>query len=375
MTPTVAFVLWDGLLFGGAETATIALAAELRAQQVDARIVFVGEAGVYEPSLLRSGVPFASAGFPTGAAVLLRPGRLARVLSDAHPGVVVLPSAGFLARAVRLGGITVPVVAVEHGGLLQTPMRSFHQRIRDRMDRFMGRGCVDAQVAVSDYLLETLQRVSHAPHVVRIHNGVDVTVGEVARAARAERRQADPTVVVGAAGKFMRGKGFEDLIEASGRIRVDTPWRVELAGDGPLRRELEERARVAGVEQGVVFHGWVEDMTSFWAGSDIAVAASNGCVESFGMVAAEAFASGIPALVSRSGGLPEVLGTAGAGESFRPGDVDHLAVLMRRFIEDAALRERSGDAALLRARELSVSRAAREYLSLFRGLIDSEVTA
>jgi len=360
----VSLVLWDGKYFGGAETISIALAREIVAQGHAARVLFVGEPGVYQPVLERAGVDFDALGLPTGASVLLHPRALVSRLESFGSTVAILPSAGFLARATRLGGFRGIVLSVEHGGLLQFAQRGLREKARDTIDRGLGLGCPDAQVAVSNFLLERLLRVPHAAHVEVIHNGVELGAFGRSAAARAERREADQTVVFGIAGKLIRGKGLEDVVAAASLIDTSKPWRVLVAGSGPLESTLVDEARACGVEDRLEFLGWIDDMPSFWAQCDVAIAASNSSVESFGMTVAEAFASGIPALVSRSGALTEVLGDSGAGASFDAGDTAALSRLMTSFVEDDAVRATASEAATVRAKEFSIETTARGYLRL-----------
>lgn len=365
----VAFVLWDGAFFGGAETATIALCKQLSSEGHVATVVFVGEAGVYVPVLQRAGVPHVSLQLERGSHVLRHPRRFAQAVRSCGPDASVIPTAGFMARSLRLGGYTRPIVAVEHGGLLQYAGRTPRQKARDVVDRGLGLGCVDAQVAVSNFLRDHLERVPHAPLVRVIYNGVDVhSIRPRAEQLRARRRETDSTVVIGSAGKLMRGKGFPDVLDAAGQMHTKSDWCLRIAGQGELLGDLQDQARSLGIEGRVEFVGWVDDMTAFWAGCDVAVAASNGCVESFGMTVAEAFASGIPAVVSESGGLTEVLGSISAGESFSPGDFETLSRILCRYVDDAEYRLASGEKALARAQELSIAKTAAGYEALISEL-------
>ena len=99
-----------------------------------------------------------------------------------------------------------------------------------------------------------------------------------------------------------------------------------------LRTRLDDRIRLAGVLAG-------PELAAAYAGSDLLVSASRG--ETYGMVATEALARGIPVLAVRVGGLPVALGHAPDGSL--PGllvEPDELTGAVRRWLTDASLRDR-----------------------------------
>ncbi|MFF5188941.1 glycosyltransferase [Streptomyces sp. NPDC000345] len=112
-----------------------------------------------------------------------------------------------------------------------------------------------------------------------------------------------------------------------------------VAGDGPLRPRLEQRARERGLP--VTFLGHVSDrgaLGALQASADVCLAP--GPAETFGLAALEAMACGTPVVVSASSALPEVIGTAGAvaadhGTAFADA-VEHLL--------DRSREERRGEA-------------------------------
>jgi len=79
-----------------------------------------------------------------------------------------------------------------------------------------------------------------------------------------------------------------------------------------------------------------------YTGSDLLVLPSR--AETYGMVVTEALARGIPVAATEVGGVPEALGLDADGRRpgmlVPPGDPVALAVALRRWLTDTALRDR-----------------------------------
>jgi alpha-1,6-mannosyltransferase len=107
-----------------------------------------------------------------------------------------------------------------------------------------------------------------------------------------------------------------------------------VAGDGPLRARLEQRARERGLP--VTFLGHVGDrdlLGALQATADVCLAP--GPAETFGLAALEAMACGTPVVASALSALPEVIGSAGA-TAVNTGDAfaDAIEVIMDRSERD-----------------------------------------
>ena len=71
----------------------------------------------------------------------------------------------------------------------------------------------------------------------------------------------------------------------------------------------------------------------------------------FSLVAMEAMSCGLPVVISRLGGIPEIVGDGVTGFLLEPDDYGSLALRLDQLASDADLRRRMGEAALARARE------------------------
>jgi glycosyltransferase involved in cell wall biosynthesis len=352
----LALVLWRGG-FGGAETFTVALTRALREEGADARLLFVTDPFRLAVRIREAGIPFVTLGLKRGRAVMFHPRRLSRAAQQAGADGAILVSGDYLAASLRLGGYGGKIVAVEHGSMLQLAHMRRHQRVLRVAARLGGARAVDEYVAVSDFISS---RLNSRWNVVTIPNAVDL------RKYRASpHRVGGDEFVIGCMARLVPGKGIETLLIASANI-LEQGGRLRIAGDGPERPRLEALAIDLGLGGQAEFLGWVDDANAFWTSCDVAVVPSHELVESFGLVALEAMASGRPVVATRKGGLTEVVADGDTGFTIPPGDADTLAAALRTYQHDAALRIAHGLAARARTEErFDIRRCARSYLALF----------
>ena len=93
--------------------------------------------------------------------------------------------------------------------------------------------------------------------------------------------------------------------------------------------------------------GVVDDVAPYLSGANLLLLPSQS--ESFGLVALEALAAGVPVIASRVGGLPEVVHDGVSGYLFPPGDVEGMARQAVALLRDRSLAERLGRAGAKRA--------------------------
>ena len=149
-------------------------------------------------------------------------------------------------------------------------------------------------------------------------------------------QQADPAKGSYAAysGRFHAGKGIETLLIAA--RKADIPLR--LAGDYAPMRETPDRAPPGTQFLGRLDHAGLD---AFYRNARFLVVPSR-CFETFGLVAAEAMAHGIPVIASRIGGLQEVVEDGVTGLLVNPGDSADLARGMTLLWENPGLCRQMG---------------------------------
>ena len=118
-----------------------------------------------------------------------------------------------------------------------------------------------------------------------------------------------------------------------------------IAGNGEIDK-AKAVAKECGIEDQVVFLGWVNGQAKDLAfqRASIYCLASDG--EGFPMGVLDAWAYGIPCVVTPVGGLPDIVVDGENALVFPVGDVDVLARQLERMISDDELREKIADASL-----------------------------
>src|SRR5205823_6659183 len=121
----------------------------------------------------------------------------------------------------------------------------------------------DRTVAVSEAVARFAREHCGAPRVLVVPNGVDL---EPFRDARPADDLAGRAKLVGALGRLDVQKGHEDLLRAWPAVLAKHPdASLVIAGEGPLRAELERLVRELGIERSVALHGHRSDVPRFLA--------------------------------------------------------------------------------------------------------------
>lgn len=352
---------------GGAEILSASLADQMCRLAAAVTVVFVAYPDPLDQRLIRASVPYSSLNLKRGRDLLRHPRMYANAITRCAPDGALVVERGFMGATLRMGGYRGPIVAVEHGTLLiehhrHSPVR----RLRRRLSRLAGTWAVDADVAVSDCMLDRMAQHKHARQIRRIYNGIDP---EICLPIVDTPKRSDSELVVGFGGRLVSGKGADQIIRAVAMMASGYPTRLLIAGDGPERANLEGLARDLQITDSVEFLGFVDDMPRFWHRCDIAAITSDKFIESFSMVTLEAMACGKPVVAARNGAIPELMRDGVTGILVDSGDVAALTQALLRYAQDPELRRLHGAAARKRATDhFHIEDCARGYLDLFNQL-------
>jgi glycosyltransferase involved in cell wall biosynthesis len=291
------------------------------------------------------------------------------LVSDAD--VVVVDS--IVAALVDPLRLVVPCVASVHqrpGGLVGPIGGRVAGAVRDL--RCYARAA--AVVVPSAYLGGVLRRCGVAPrriHVVEPGSPARLPPSASLPVARPPARRDVSFVCVA---NLSAHKRVCDLLEAFATLG-DLDVSLTLVGGAADAATLEDvRSRIAGPDlRGRV--RWVgslppEGVQDLVRAADTFVLPALG--ESYGMAVAEAQCAGVPAIVARSGNLPNLVGDGVDGYVVPPRDPGSLAAAMRRLATDPARRAAMSAAAYARSSRLpSWDEAAERFCAVLRAVVAS----
>jgi glycosyltransferase involved in cell wall biosynthesis len=329
-------------------------------------------------SLLSEGVPpdaphvpleLSRAIAPSADATAIR--RFRGLVRAVRPDVIHAHSskAGAVARAARLTGIQTPVLYTPHGYAFNGYFeREFERRVYREAERALA-PFASRVLAVCEAEARLAAMVGPRQRIRVVHNGiddppagpVDPRVGDLAR-----RGPVICTVT-----QLRPGKGIETLIDALPPIAARHPeTQVVIAGDGPLREPLEQRARDRGVTDTVHFFGEHPEPMAVLRGADVFLLTS--WAEAFPYVILESMAVALAIVSSDVGGVGEALEDHRTGLLVPARDPAATAEALLELLDDPSRRTRLGDAGQTRVRQRFTSTAMVDGVAaVYREVLDA----
>lgn len=153
--------------------------------------------------------------------------------------------------------------------------------------------------------------------------------------------------VIGSLGRLVEKKGFDTLIAAAGILsRSGKNFRIEIAGDGPLKIALQKQAEQEGVASRIAFlgpvandtvPGWLSGLNQFVLACRVD---SNGDMDGIPVALMESMAAGIPVVSTAVSAIPELIEQDTSGQIVSPADPQALADAISRLLDSTDIRSR-----------------------------------
>lgn len=207
----------------------------------------------------------------------------------------------------------------------------------------------DAVTAVSqDLISETRATLSIERPIDLTYNFIDKRVyyPRDVHGLRKEFANPDEKILLHIS-NFRPVKRVHDVVEIFAKVNETLPSRLLFVGEGPDLPKVMDQVRELGLSERVAFCGKQNEIAVMISLADLMLLPSE--KESFGLVALEAMACGVPTIGSNAGGIPELVSNGETGFLSPIGDTDQMAADAIRLLEDPEMYERFASACIHRA--------------------------
>lgn len=264
---------------------------------------------------------------------------LVDLLRSSKPDVIHVNSSkgGLAVLAARIAGVP-RIIFTAHGW-------AFNEK-RSSLQKLLMRLAYAATIYLSHLTIcvsESIRRdISWLPlaafRCTVIRHGIDpVTLMSKGEARKALAPSLKPKVWLGMIAEFHPTKRVEDAIVSLAELKDEYPdLGLVVIGDGEYRDYLESLIAHYGLEDRVVFPGFIENAAAYLSAFDIFLMPSR--TEALGYALLEAAQASLPSIGSRVGGIPEIIMHKRTGLLVPPENPAALSRAIRTLLQDDELR-------------------------------------
>ncbi|WP_394137240.1 N-acetyl-alpha-D-glucosaminyl L-malate synthase BshA [Cytobacillus oceanisediminis] len=167
---------------------------------------------------------------------------------------------------------------------------------------------------------------------------------------------------------FRSVKRVPDVIKAFAKIAKEMPAKLLLVGDGPEMTVICQLVNDLKLKSNVLFLGKQDNLEELYSISDLMLLLSE--KESFGLVALEAMACGVPCIGTNVGGIPEVIDDGETGYVCGLGDIDEVSQKAINLLKDSNLHRKFSAQSISLAKEVfSAERIVSQYEEFYYELL------
>jgi L-malate glycosyltransferase len=169
------------------------------------------------------------------------------------------------------------------------------------------------------------------------------------------------------ASNFRKVKRVSDVVKVFTEVNKEIPSKLLFVGDGPERSHIEGLCRETVAHNDIRFLGRQEQMEDILAISDLFLLPSE--YESFGLVALEAMAAGVPVISTNVGGLPEININGVTGFLSNVGDVSDMSRNIIDIFQDGNAFEEMKKNVIEQAQKFDIDTIVPEYEKLYKRIM------
>lgn len=266
---------------------------------------------------------------------LLKARLIRKIILDIMPDIINVHYATSYGAVAALAGLKGYVLSVWGSDIFEFPKRSF-----------LHRTLLKFSLSKAKYLFSTSQAMADEAKLYTKKEFVITPFGVDMELFNPRKRiRHGESFVVGTVKSLAPIYGIDLLLKAVAQVHnfnPEIPIRIRIAGQGPSEKEYHELAKYLGIDEITQWLGVISQQQAAyeWANMDVAVICSN--MESFGVAAVEAQASGVPVIISDIPGLKEATKPDYSSVVIPKGDINAIANALRNLYKDEAKRKSMG---------------------------------
>ena len=271
--------------------------------------------------------------------------------------------AAYMAKKMLLDeDISIPIVTTLHG--TDITLVGSHPFYRPAVTFSINHS--DCVTAVSESLKQdTLRLFDIKTEIKVIPNFIDTKKFEN-KEKPCERSLLAPTddKIITHISNFRPLKRINDVIDVFEQISTNVSSKLLMVGEGPEKAKAMAYVKSKGLNEKVVFLGNSNEIDKILCYSDLFLLPSE--MESFGLVALEAMANGVPVISSNAGGLSEVNKHGFSGFLSDVGDVNSMAKNALELLLDEEKLNKFKKQAKKQAQLFNIDKVVTEYEDIYK---------
>ncbi|MEM1513732.1 MAG: glycosyltransferase [Candidatus Thermoplasmatota archaeon] len=218
-------------------------------------------------------------------------------------------------------------------------------------------------IAPSNYTARYINEKIIERSIEIIPTGIDIK-----RFSKLKNKKNKENKIILHVGRIVREKNIDLIIEAAPYILKKMDAIFLIVGEGPARKEYEEKVKKKGLQNNFIFTGFIDDekLLEYYHSADVFVFPS--LYETQGIVALEAMASGLPVVAARAKALPDFIKDGENGYLFNPYDAMEFAEKVIKAIEDKRIVEKG----LKFVKNFSIERMAEKLVDLYESKMQNK---
>jgi len=232
----------------------------------------------------------------------------------------------------------------------------------------------DYVTAVSNSLIsQTHELIKPKKDIDCVYNFIDTRVNKRTDSSKLRKEYGilPHEKVVIHVSNFRPVKRVPDVIQAFAKIAEQLPAKLVLVGDGPEMKTVCNLAGELGIRDKVLLLGKQERVEELYSLSDLMLLLSE--KESFGLVALEAMACGVPCIGTNVGGIPEVIVDGETGYICELGDIKDITEKAVEILSNEDIHRRYSANSMERAeKRFSSEQIVSEYENIYYQLVGQD---